>query len=323
MLKLPQARIASFLDNYGNRISTEVLSEIKRGANNFVFNGPAGTGKSFLAQCVANEIGASFEKINLYTLEDIEDIRVSDMIFKRIMNAAESTSLLSQSKKVIYIEDIDKIFRVDPSILKKLEKTAAIIIFESESGEIFKGKNKRFTGAYKIIRFYKLKDNVLRSLVLSILSMNQINLDSYSLNKIIENSRGNVTSAITDIDTVRITGSVLFNPRSSEDSIFERLLAIFSGKDIFREFYLSSDSDARLFEIWLADKIYPSFKGRALNDAFERLAFADILIRKIRAQNWGLIKYIRTELTTAISVISDNTRPTLSFTAPDWKLYYD
>lgn len=111
MLSLFKPEIKMFCENYSNSISSKVLSLIKNGKSRIIFNGPAGTGKNFLAEALANSINASFEVINLYEFSD-DSQSVSSAILNNIKSSAVSKSLFQSNRKIIYIEDIEKILSV-------------------------------------------------------------------------------------------------------------------------------------------------------------------------------------------------------------------
>ena len=87
MLSVYKPEIRVFMENYSNSISSKALSLIKGGKSRLIFNGPAGTGKNFLAEAIANELNASFEIINLYELTD-ETQSVSSLILESIKKSA-------------------------------------------------------------------------------------------------------------------------------------------------------------------------------------------------------------------------------------------
>ncbi|MCW1294918.1 MAG: AAA family ATPase, partial [Candidatus Parvarchaeum sp.] len=287
MLSLFKPEIKMFVENYSNSISSKVLTAIKSGKSRFIFNGPAGTGKNFLAEAIANELNATFEVINLYELVD-DTQSVSSLMLESIKRTAVSKSLFQQNKKVIYIEDIEKLLSVDPSILQKLNSIASdsIIIFESETGDIFRSKYKRYLSAYEITRFYKLNNRVLKAFALKLVLYNKLKISEGLIDSIVRGAKGNIASVITDLNTIYITNSSHLDTfRNSDDSIFEKITAVFSGKIENTEIYFASDMEAKNFEIWLAEKAPQVLKKEELYHFFESLSSADIVLNKIKKQN--------------------------------------
>ncbi len=323
MLSLFKPEIRMFAENYSNSISSKVLSLVKSGKSRIIFNGPAGTGKNFLAEAIANQIGASFEIINLYELYD-DTQSVGSLIRDSIKKSAVSKSLFQSNRKVIYIEDMEKLLSVDPSIAASLNSPIgdSIIIFESESGDIFRSKYKRYLSGYDIVKFYKINSRVLKVFATKLAIYNKLAIDDSIIDSIVRNSNGNISSIITDLNTIAIAGTEYSEAfRNSEDSIFEKLNAVFSGKVENIDIYFSSDMEAKNFEIWLADKAPQVLKREQLYHFFESLSSADIVLNKIRKQNWSLLKYTRNIMAYSCYAFKVQS-PKIDFYAPRWDLYY-
>ncbi len=324
MLSLFKPEIKMFVENYSNSISGKVLTAIKNGKSRFIFNGPAGTGKNFLAEAIANELNASFEVINLYELTD-DTQSVSSMILDNIKQSAMSKSLFQQGKKVIYIEDLEKLLSVDSSIAQKLNSMAgdSIIIFESETGEIFRSKYKRFLFGYETVRFYKLNNRVLKTFALKLVLYNKMKISDGMVESIVRSAKGNISSIITDLNTIYITNSSHLDTfRNSDDSIFEKITAVFSGKVENVEIYFASDMEAKNFEIWLAEKAPQVLKKEELYHFFESLSSADIVLNKIKKQNWSLLKYVKNIMVYSCYSFKVSF-PKVDFYAPKWDSYYN
>jgi DNA polymerase III delta prime subunit len=323
MLSLFKPEMKMFIENYQNSISSKVLALIKEGKSRIIFNGPSGVGKNFLAEALANEIDASFEIINLYELSD-DTQSISSLILESIKKSVVSKSLLAPNRKIIYVEDIEKLLSVDPSIAQKLNSliTDSVIIFESESGDIFRSKYKRYLSGYEIVRFYKLNNRILKIFATKLAIHNKLHVNDNAVDRIVNNSKGNISSIITDLNTLAITNSEVINSfRNTDGSIFEKLTAVFSGRVENTEIYFSSDVEAKNFEIWLADKAPQVLKKEALYHFFESLSAADIVLNKIRKQNWNLLKHTKNIMAYscyAFKAVS----PKVDFYAPKWDLYY-
>jgi DNA polymerase III delta prime subunit len=324
MLVRPEPRLSEFLENYPGKIKGELISLLEKGNNKFVFEGPPGSGKTFLAEALANYLGGKIEIVNLYLLDNVEDIDQSSLMLSVLSNAAQSKSLFDSSRKVIFVEDIDKLLSVDPGVLTKIrEINSAIIIFESRNGEIFRAKNKPYLKGYSIIRFYKPNERVLLSFARRVLALNKTNLSEQSIEKIVKNSRGNLSSIITDLSMAVTLGKEGDVPtRNSEDSVFEQLNGVFFGQTKNINTHFSSDNEAKNFEIWISDKAPQIFWGEGLSQVFEKLSFSDILLNKIKKQNWGLLKYVQNILFSGISLVSPAKRHSITYFAPRWDIYY-
>ncbi len=323
MLKLFKPTFENFVENYTGSIKNKFLSAIDGGKTKFVFNGPSGVGKNFLAEALAISRGFSIEKINVYTIEGDEKEGVSEKMADTIKNAAISTSLFGDSKKIVYIEDAEKVLSVDQTIFKKMSSVPGIIIFESVSGDVFKSRYRSALSGYEMIRFYKLNSKTVRSYISRLQALNKLVLDYEVVDELVRNSKGNLSSVISDLNMLLIAGnSSKVYPRYSEDSIFTQLSSVLSGDTGNTNVYFASDMEAKNFEIWLSDKAPLAVKGERLYKFFERLSNADIVLNKIKKQNWGLLRYVQSLLVFGTSLNSSSTPVEITYTAPDWNTYY-
>lgn len=323
MLRAPEPKLNEFIENYQGKISRQVASLVEGGKDRFIFNGPAGSGKSFLADALANSIGGNVETINLYLLENVDDTDISSLALSTISNAVQSKSLFDSGRKVVFVEDIEKLLSVNPKILSKIrDLNGAIIIFESSTGEIFRGKNKAYVSGYEVIRLYKLNDGAALSFARRVLALNKKTLPEQTLIKIVKNARGNLSSIMTDLNLAITLGKEgHISPRNSEDSIFEQLNGIFSGKAITGARF-SSDNEAKNFEIWVSDKAPQVFTGERLLHVYEKLSLADTVLNKIRKQNWSLLKYVQNMLFYGVASLSSGKPVSVTYYAPRWDIYY-
>ncbi|MDP8012932.1 MAG: AAA family ATPase [Nanoarchaeota archaeon] len=321
-MEYPKPSLKNFIENYDHSIRNKFLSYFEKGVNKFIFNGPNGSGKTFLARAFANDYDFSFEDINLYLIAETETESVADRINNLIERMSQNGSLFSSQKKVIFVESAEKALRTSPLIFSKLSKVKnAIIIFESESGDIFRSEYRHFVSDYQIINFYRLNSQVIEDFLIKVCETNKIKISRSLLDKIAINSRGSLSSALTDLETYALIGDVEPQKRDQEEDIFSTLNRIFSGEGGFSDIFLSTDQAAKIFEIWISDNLPSVFKGKDLYSAYDLLSYIDILIKRIHAQNWELLKYISALSFGGISSMAHG-KVKLTYRAPDWKLYY-
>ena len=325
MLKNIEPGFASFLENYAGSIKNKFLSEINSGRTLFIFSGPSGSGKDFLAESAAKDLKFELKKLNLYTLEPDDSGNLGASMYSTIKNMASSTSLFGGGKKLIYLEDLEKVLSVDPSLLTKIKSIpGSIIILESSSGDIFRAKYKKYLADYSIIKFYRLNKRIAKLYAMKIASLNHLSIPMSAIDSIAENSGGNLSSVFTDMNMVSITGSATgqFASRLVEDTIFDRIKSVFSGTADLRYLYFPSDMEAKNMEIWLADKAGRAFSRQDLYKFLLVLSHADIVLRRIKKQNWGLMKYFSALLAQGMGSVQAKFPLTIDYTAPDWDAYY-
>lgn len=300
MIDIP-ADLDYFADN---GILNKVLPYLSNNSK-FIFVGPSGVGKTFLAKCLAKKLNMNFTSIDAYLM----NFENTDDVLKSFSRTLISTNLTG-TRNLLHVSNADRLFDYSPIIFLRSKDLPGIIIFETNSDFPFFSKNKRYIEGYNVVRFYKLTFFQLRKILANLEKLNNVYLPESIRTKIINNSHGNAFSLINDFKSFLITKSYVFEERNSEDSLFESIRNLLSGKEL--NYFLSSPDEIKNFLIWLNEEVPLNMKGDALKLAFEVISYSDILLRRIQLQNWFLLKYVNS-LINSIATIMPSPNPKLNY----------
>ncbi len=300
MIEIP-SELDYFIDN---DVLRQVLPNLKPNSK-FIFSGPSGVGKTFLAKCIANKLGYSFVSIDLLLLT----FQNSDQLFNFIARTSLSKNLQGQAN-LLLITNSEKLLDINPSLFLKIKDLPGIIIFETNSDFPFLSKYKRYVENYVIVKFNKLPYSALKRIMSILIKLNNVYVPQDVQESIINNAHGNAQSLINDLKSFLLTHSYVFSERNSEDSLFMSIKNLLSGRQ--SNVFLASEDEIKVFLMWLAEEVPLNLNKEKLKLAFDILSQSDIFLNKIQKQNWFLLKYINS-LINEISEISNVYNPKMTY----------
>ncbi len=288
------------------------IHEIKTFFNNFpkkravILNGPAGTGKTSMTIALANEYNLELFELNA------SDLRNKSKLEEVLKPSTQQHSLFKKGK-IILMDEADGITTSDrgglPELLALISKTSFPIIITANN--IWQKKFSLLRQKCQIINLRELKESVITEIINEILKKEAKSLKKETIEIIVKNSKGDVRSAINDLQTAISLGedSLLleFSEREKEESIFEVLKKIFQAPVTKETINVYNNVNMEMDEIllWVEENIPSVYQETALYKAFESLSKADIFRGRIyRQQYWRFLVYQNFFLSAGISYAS-------------------
>jgi replication factor C large subunit len=294
----------------------------------FLF-GPSGVGKSALVHAAATEFHFNVIEMNA------SDTRTAGSIAKIADPSTRlvplDTFFMDTKGSLLFIDEVDGIFgREDRGGI-----SAILNVFENKN----KSRNKRRGKAEKkeqqipvvlaandpelrklrplgkicdLIRFRKVRIPQIISLLQKICVKENIDAEFAALEKIAQNSEGDVRSAVNDLQS-SYTGSNKLRLKDTEDlvfrdknqSLYHTMKGVLSDASIQEKTSLLNytNVDYDLLMMLLHDNL-PLFYKNLLNlgIAYDFLSKADVFRGRIGVENWKLLKYFFNYLIQASSV---------------------
>jgi len=299
-------RVKTFEEIKGQDIA---ISEIKTFFKSFprkkaiILNGPAGTGKTSLTIALAREFNLELFELNA------SDLRNRSKLEEILKPATEQSSLFKKSK-IILMDEADGITATDrgglPELIALIEKTAFPIIITAN--DIWQQKFSLLRQKCNIINVKELKDSAILEILRSIIQKENITIKPEILSAIAKKSRGDVRSALNDLQIARDLGedSLMseLHEREKEESIFNLLKVVFQSPTDHRitQIYDSTDMELNEIMLWVEENIPTEYSGKALCRAIECLSKADVFKGRIyRQQHWRFLVYQNFFLSAGIS----------------------
>ncbi|WP_026689110.1 AAA family ATPase [Alteribacter aurantiacus] len=231
-----------------------------------IFHGPPGTGKTTLAQVIANSTSAHFEQLNAVSA-GIKDVRA-------IVDRAKERLKYEQIKTILFIDEIHRFNKgQQDALLPFVEDGTVILIGATTENPMFE-VNPALISRSRLFRLSTLKDNEIGKVIDQALSDKErgfgeynINLDKKARDHLIDVANGDARTALNALELAVLTTDpnedniIMIDLHTAEASIQKRVVHYDKQGDnhydtvsAFIKSIRGSDPDAALY--WLAKMIY-------------------------------------------------------------------
>jgi replication factor C large subunit len=271
-----------------------------------LYGGP-GVGKTTLVYVLANE-------------EDYEifELNASDFRDKKRLQETLKPSLgqksLFKKKKLILIDEVDGLFGVDrggvPELISLIEKSPYPVI--ATANRVWIKKLSTLRRKVELVELKGFSPSQVKLLLKNVLSNEGKVVPESILNKISINSRGDLRSALNDLESVSgIEGlqEIEIDLRNKEEDIFSVLKYIFQEKADKEMLGAFDKVDLSIDEIilWIEENIPRVYSGVELAKAYQRLANVDLFKGRIyKQQYWRFLVYENIFLSYGIAASKDS-----------------
>ena len=262
--------------------------------------GPPGTGKTITVEIAARKLGYNLIELNA------SDVRTKDVLMEEIYPASRSLSLYSQ-RNLILLDEIDGLHQRQDTggaaaVLKLIDGTNSPVVLTANDpwkASLREIRLKSQTFELKRLR----RDSVIKRLR-SIAKSQSLVVEDRALDRIAEKSHGDMRGAISDLEALASSGSVLdeetvsqiLQDRTQGESIFEAIRGAMHSRSVQEaRNHLSSTG---LMVDDLVDWVYGNIENLVGDpDTLDVLAgavadsdYLSALMR--RGRTWAFIPYI-------------------------------
>lgn len=268
-----------------------------------ILNGPAGTGKTSITIAIASEMNLELFELNASDLRNKAKL-------EEVLKPATLQSSLFKKGKLILMDEADGITGSDrggvTELIALIEKTQFPIIITAN--DIWQQKFSLLRQKCQLINLKELKDSLILDILKNVLVKENKTLKQETISIISKKSKGDVRSALNDLQAALSVGEDTFvselHEREKEESIFNVLKIIFQSQTNSKvlEAYDSTDMELDEIMLWVEENIPKEYSGKALYKAFEALSKADVFKGRIyRQQYWRFLVYQNFFLSAGIS----------------------
>lgn len=324
-------KIAEVVGNEeAKRAFTEWLNSKRRTKKAVLLFGPPGVGKTTLVNAAANEYGYRIIEMNA------SDTRTEKAVNKIAGPATSFVGLdkfSSESKgNILFLDEVDGIAGNEDrggvgAIIKIVEASLVPVVMAANNPDI--DKLRPLKKVCSLIRFHQVRLPLIITTLRSICIKEGIKAEFEALERIAQKSRGDVRSAINDLQSVAEVGKVLtlqdtlmINSRNKDISMEESLRKYFSANSISESSTLLSYSNVDYDEFLLAvgDNLPRRYTDTfELAKAYNLVSEADVFRGRIGTENWHLLKYFFNYLAQAAVVAPASYKP-FEFISPPIKI---
>ncbi len=241
----------------------------------------------------------------------------ADNLYESIKNSTDSNNDLSDKGGKKAIIDTIKI------------TNQPIVLIVNDYYSLIRGSGEVLKRYCKLIRFYEPYSSQIFGLLKKISLNEDINIDIKVLKAISDRCKGDIRSAINDLQTIclgrtQIDSKTLnvIGYRDREKDIFSALREIFKSRNIgnIREMTMHLDLEPGLLLLWLNENLPKEYIDNSdLIKGYEALSKADIFLgRTKKKQDYSLWSYACDIMNGGISVAKTHNYPNDSYNFPTW-----
>ncbi|MCW3996837.1 MAG: replication factor C large subunit [Candidatus Bathyarchaeota archaeon] len=284
--------------------------------------GPPGVGKTALVNAAANEFGFTIIEMNA---SDTRSEKAVNAVAKPATSYVALDNFSGSTKSsgnLLFLDEVDGIAGNEDrggvaAILKIVEESLVPVILAANDPNI--DKLRPLKKVCLLVRFQQVRIPLIIALLQKICLLEHVHAEFEALERIAQNSRGDVRSAINDLQslsetnrTLTLQDTVVLTSRNKDVSMDETLRGFFSAKSVAEASSLLSYSsvDYDDFLLSVSDNLPRRYMDPGeLAAAYDFVSQADVFRGRIGTENWHLLKYFYNALAKAAAVNPQSYKP--------------
>jgi replication factor C large subunit len=324
LLWVEKYRPQKIADVIGNEEAKYAFTEWLKGKRHtkkaVLLYGPPGVGKTTLVNAASKEFNFRVIEMNA------SDTRTEKAINKIAAPATSFVSLDTFAGKsqgnILFLDEVDGIAGNEDrggvsAIVKIVEEARVPVIMAANDPDL--QKLRPLKKVCMLIRFQQVRTPLIIMTLQKICKSEGITADFEALERIAENSRGDVRSAINDLQglseenkTLTLEDTSTLNYRNKDISMDDTLTQYFSAKSLTDANILLSRTNVDYddFLLSVSDNIPKRYTNYdELAAAYDLVSMADVFRGRVGTENWHLLKYFFSYMAQAAAVSPDSYKP--------------
>jgi replication factor C large subunit len=292
----------------------------KRRSKAVLLYGPPGVGKTALANAAAIEFGFIIIEMNA---SDTRSEKAINEIAKPATSFVALDTFSAESKgNLLFLDEVDGIAGNEDrggvsAIIKIVEESRVPVIMAANDPDV--DKLRPLKKVCLLIRFHQIRIPLIIALLQKICLLEHVKADFEALERIAQNSKGDVRSAINDLQSLSEENRVLtlqdtmvLSSRNKDISMDETLRGFFSAESVAEASSLlfRSSVDYDEFIMSVSDNLPRRYTNPDdLAAAYDFVSQADLFRGRIGTEHWHLLKYFYNALSEAAAVSPESYIP--------------
>jgi len=298
----------------------EWLKSKRRTKKAVLLYGPPGVGKTALVHAATREFGFIIIEMNA---SDTRSEKAINEVAKPATSYVALDHFSGQGKgNLLFLDEVDGIAGNEDrggvgAILKIIEDSQVPVIMAANDPDL--DKLRPLKKVCMLVRFHQIRIPLLIALLQKICVLEHVKAEFEALEHIAQNSRGDVRSAINDLQSLSEENHILtfqdtiaLSSRNRDISMDETLRGFFSAKSIAEASSLLSRSsvDYDDFLLSVSDNLPRRYTDpEELAAAYDFVSQADVFRGRIGTEQWHLLKYFYNALSEAAAVAPESYKP--------------
>ncbi len=305
-------------------IFIEWLKSKRRSKKAILLYGPPGVGKTALINAASKEFGFTIIEMNA---SDTRSEKAINAVAKPATSyvALDNFSTQNQVKgkgNLLFLDEVDGIAGNEDrggvgAIIKIIEEARTPVIMAANDPEV--EKLRPLKKVCLLVRFQQIRIPLIIALLQKICLLEHVKAEFEALERIAQNSRGDVRSAINDLQSLSegthnltLQDTIMLSSRNKDISMDDTLREFFSTKSIAEVSSLLSYSNVDYddFLLSISDNLPRRYSDPTeLAAAYDFVSQADVFRGRIGTEHWFLLKYFFNCLSKAAAVNPESYKP--------------
>ncbi len=291
--------------------------------------GPPGVGKTALVLAASRELGFSVIEMNASDTRSekaINAVAKPATSYRSLDNFSGGPKTLGN---VLFLDEVDGIAGNEDrggvsAIIEIVEKSLVPVIMAANDPDI--EKLRPLKKVCLLVRFQQVRIPLIIALLQKICLLEHVKAEFEALERIAQNSKGDVRSAINDLQSLSeenhsltLQDTMMLSSRNRDISMDETLRRYFTAQSIGETSSLLSYSsiDYDDFLLSVSDNLPKRYTDPTeLAKAYDFVSRADLFRGRIGTENWHLLKYFFNALAEASAVNPQSCKPFTFITPP-------
>ena len=282
--------------------------------------GPPGVGKTTIVNAAANEFG--FRVIEMNASDTRSEKAINAVAIPATSFVALDTFSSDIKGSVLFLDEVDGIAGNEDrggvgAIIKIVENARVPVIMAANDPDL--EKLRPLKKVCTLVRFQQVRIPLIIATLRKICQKEHVEAEFEALERIAQNSRGDVRSAINDLQGIAEPNKILtlqdtmtLSLRNKDVSMDETLKGYFSAKSLLEASMLLSRSSVDYDDLLMAvgDNLPLRYSDPVkLAQAYDFVSQADMFRGRIGTENWHLLKYFFNSLSKAAAVSPESYKP--------------
>ena len=324
LLWVEKYRTKKIRDVVGNELAktafTSWIKDKRRRKKAVLLYGPAGVGKTALVNAASKEFNFSIIEMNA---SDTRTEKAINKVGKPATSFVALDRFSSESKgNILFLDEVDGVFgQQDRGGIKAIinivkESLIPVVMAANDTDQ---KKLRPLKKVCKLIRFQQVRIPLIIHTLGKICAAEGIKPEFEALERIAQNSLGDMRSAINDLQSIAegkqlltLQDTIFLTTRNKDIGLYDTLKGMFSAESVPQAAIILNRSSVNFddFLLSFSDNLplrYPDKDDLAT--AYDFLSKADVFRGRVGTENWSLLRYFFHYLAEAATVSPKTFKP--------------
>jgi replication factor C large subunit len=310
-----------------------------------VLAGKPGTGKTSSALALANDFGWTVVELNASDARNeaaIKRIATAGALNETLDNFGNFTSSKEGGRKLIILDEADNLYEKTEgggelgdrggkkAIIETIQQTKQpLILIVNNYYDLVKGGGEPLRQLASLIQFYEATSSQILELLKRICVEEGINADVKALRTIADRSKGDIRSAVNDLQSLGLNRQQLgtesldvLGYRDRETVVFDALREVFKGRTMqaSRDCLSGVDVPPETMLLWIDENLPREYLDMGdLANGYEAVSLADVFFGRVqRRQYYGLWSYACDLMSGGVSAAKTHNYGNMQYAFPVW-----